>query len=58
MRRFFDTVFLCRWGITKLSDYVQINSLLYWEDGEKLLEKLKNSHILYNLLSVLSFQKF
>ena len=43
LKDFWIRFFLRCWGITKLSGYVQINSLPYWEDGEKLLEKLKNS---------------
>jgi hypothetical protein len=39
--------FLRYWGITKLSDYVQIKSLPYWEDGEKLLSKLQTGKLAY-----------
>ena len=39
---------------TKLSDYGKIKSLLYWEDGEKLLEKLQlNSRYVPDTLYIL-----
>ena len=46
--------FLRCWGITKLSDYVQINSLPYWEDGEKLLEKLQTEKFAYQKTRILN----
>uniref|UniRef100_A0A914CQN7 Uncharacterized protein n=1 Tax=Acrobeloides nanus TaxID=290746 RepID=A0A914CQN7_9BILA len=38
---------------TKLSNYVQIKSLPYWEDGEKLLEKLQTEKLAYEKMRIL-----
>jgi hypothetical protein len=52
--RFFDTVFLHCWGITKLLDDVQIKSLPYWEDSEKLLSKLQTEKFAYQKMRILN----